>query len=123
MSLSDRMPPEAPLGCSLGLKLYALLTFDGCCEATLQTRYRLLNEMLSSNPLSVFNIIPDATTGAGALHCSVVVGDDLRFALAGAANDLEAGHDSPLLWRMCAEPISESTACGTCQSDGEPSPA
>ena len=88
----DGVPLEGSLGYALGRELGELIALESAADSVLQRRYVLLQEMLSSDPLSVFQVVGLPTGGTDGLVCSIFVRDDLGSRLALAADDLELSH-------------------------------
>lgn len=86
MSDDFAVPLEGTLSYRLGLELKLLASSDSPTDTLLQVRQRLLQEMLARDPHSVISIVPSAATGANGLRCSVGIRDEVRWALALAAD-------------------------------------
>src|SRR5215203_3838483 len=85
------MPSMDAARLALGRELDGVVAWHGLAETLLKFRYDLVQEMLASDPLSVFEIVP-LSTGWAMDHFCVRVRDDLDIRLARAANDLELAH-------------------------------
>ena len=82
------MPSTAMARLALALGLHELVAIDEALEVRLQTRYHLLQKLLASDPLSVFQIVPLATSGANG-RFTITARGHLSVRLAGGTNDLE----------------------------------
>ncbi len=94
-SKGEPVPPELLAPEDLGLELHDILTADCPSQGLLNRRYFLLNEMLASDPLSVFDIVPTTAFRADGLICSVVIRDDIWVTIANAADDSKLHGVSP----------------------------
>jgi len=73
---------------ALAGELHELVAIDDALEVRLQTRYHLLQKLLASDPLSVFQIVPLAASGANG-RFTITARSDLSVRLAGGTDDLE----------------------------------
>lgn len=90
----DGVPFERPWGYALGRELYSLIAANCVTKAALDARHSLVKEMLASDPLHIFDIVPAPASGADRLLFSVVIRDDFRFDLTHSADDAEGCHNS-----------------------------
>ena len=82
------MPARGMARLTLTRELHELVAIDEALEVRLKTRYHLLQKMLASNPLSVFQIVPLATSGANG-RFTITARSHLSVRLAGGTDDLE----------------------------------
>lgn len=89
--MSDRhcFPAEVGTQWRTGLELEMLAASGGVSHALAERRLEALCKMLSSDPLSVLDLVALPAGGADGLTIAVTVRDDLGVNLALAANDPE----------------------------------
>lgn len=96
MSDTDCMPAEALPQWRAGLELYRLLASGRISHRPLEALLHPLDEVLSSDPLSVFHFVPLPTGRADRLTTFISIRDDLGINLALAANNsVLVGHCGP----------------------------
>lgn len=88
------MPAVRTAELALGRELQRTIAFEGIPDALLNVRYHLVQEMLASDPLSVFEVVPLITLGAYN-RFTVRLREDLNVRLATAAHNLELVRHTP----------------------------
>ena len=89
------MPTVAATHLARGRELHELVASDGVSDALLKVRYHLAQEMLASDPLSIFEIVPLAAHRTHG-HFTIRVRDNCNVRLALPAHDFElARHMRP----------------------------
>ena len=95
MSNELSVPPKGAPGLALGRELHDLAAFDGPTDDVLQARHRFLEQMLASDPFSVFELVSLPATATDNLLTALVIRDDIRLTLARAADGFERDHGLP----------------------------